>query len=87
MPGGQAMTLLVQDVLVTLLAAGAFALLVQRVAGVVRPRSGPPACGSCASCAPRPGTRADDAVVPVDALRRRDTQAAEAPRRVERTRP
>jgi hypothetical protein len=87
MPGGQAMTLLVQDVLVTLLAAGAFALLVQRVAGVVRPRSGPPACGSCASCAPRPGTGDAEAVVPMVALRRRDTQAAEAPRRVERTRP
>jgi hypothetical protein len=43
MPGGQAMALLVQDVLVTLLAAGAFAVLVQRVAGVVRPRTGPPA--------------------------------------------
>ena len=34
MPGEQAMTLLVQDVLVTLLAAGAFALLVQRVASM-----------------------------------------------------
>jgi hypothetical protein len=82
----QVMALLVQDVLVTLLAAGAFALLVQRVARVVRPEAGPPACGSCTSCGPRPETGAAEAVVPLDALRRRETRSAEAPRRVDRTR-
>jgi hypothetical protein len=82
----EAMALLAQDVLVTLLAAGAFALLVQRVARVVGPETGSPACGSCTSCGPRPEIGAAEAVVPVDALRRRETRPAEALRRVDRTR-
>jgi hypothetical protein len=73
------MTLLLQDVIVTLLSAGALALLVWRVVGVLTPASGSPACGSCSSCAPQPHTQTGGGlIVPVDALRRRGTRSGDA---------
>jgi hypothetical protein len=48
------MDLLLQDVAVTTIALGAFAVLVRRVAIVVRPARKKPACGACAACEQRP---------------------------------
>ena len=49
---------LMQDGVVTLIAGGALALIVRRVAGFVRPSKAQPTCAACASgnaCAPAPG--------------------------------
>ncbi len=51
------MSTLFQDALVTVMALAAVALLLRRLVGTVRPRSGAPACAGCASgtaaCTPR----------------------------------
>ena len=49
------MTLVWQDIVVTLVSAGAAAMLVQRVVGLVRPRRRTtPSCDACDRCASGP---------------------------------
>jgi hypothetical protein len=44
------MSMLFQDVAATLLALGAVATIVYRIAGIVRPATKAPGCASCSSC-------------------------------------
>ena len=46
------MSLMLQDILVTLFSVGAAATLVTRLVTLVRPRSGRSACGNCNTCPP-----------------------------------
>jgi hypothetical protein len=51
------MSLLFQDIIVTLFSLGAAATLLTRLATLVRPRSGRSACDNCNACAPPPTQR------------------------------
>jgi hypothetical protein len=44
------MSVLLQDVVVTIVGFGAVAALVRHVFSIVRPRSAAPQCGACSAC-------------------------------------
>jgi hypothetical protein len=61
----------VQDAVVTLLALGAVAALVRRLAGVIRPPGKSAGCPSCPSCADgRSRSEADDVAQPLPIVER-----------------
>ena len=59
------MSLLLQDVIVTVLALGAALLIVSRVFGALRPTTSSPACGNCASGAAACAKPAAEPAAPV----------------------
>jgi hypothetical protein len=65
------LTPLIQDVIATSMAAGAFGILVHRMIGALRPAAGEPPCTTCSAC-PKPQAQTGEAanVVAISNLRR-----------------
>ena len=65
-------SLLIQDVIATLIAFGGVGIVVRRVVGVWRPKKGQSPCDACGSCAPaaREPEPAAQTVIPLSTLRR-----------------
>jgi hypothetical protein len=65
------LTPFVQDVIASMLAAGAFGVLVYRTVGILRPSAAEPPCTTCGSCAPsKPEGPQASTLVPLSQLRR-----------------
>ena len=63
------MALLAQDVIVTLICAGALVMVVRRVAGAVRPATPAQRCASCQTCSTAEAPQAPEAQRPMMLLR------------------